>query len=363
MSRRHKRIVSVVLLAVLCVAASPPARQGLFGEFAARDSLHIKPDASADAQAMLDDLAWPAGPFQVLCQEIEGGGDDRFADALVTFPSPRPSGDEVNDRVVMEWYAARDKQGQPVDASAMLVLHILDGRMRVARLIARTFAFSGTHAFVLHLPHYGRRRGPEFNDQKVPLLVRLRQGVADARRARDAIAALPHVRGDSIGIQGTSLGSFVTSMSAALDDAFDPVFITLGGADIHGMLLHGQRDSAKVREHLERSGYVGAKLRDLAWRVEPSRLAHRLNPECTWLYSAKDDQVVPAANARALADAARLTPEHHLWLSGNHYTCAIHLPWLTAHMTRIIRAKNKRDARALPGASSPRAGLDNPRHP
>ena len=344
MQTNHARTIPALLLALACVSAAPVTTGGLFGTFDARDSLHIEPDPSEDAQALLDELAWPADAFQVVCRANKSRGNDRLADALVTFPSPRPNGDEVNDRVVMEWYAARDKHGRPVKAPAMVVLHILDGRMHVARLIARTFAFSGTHAFVLHLPHYGRRRAPDFRDADAHFLVRVQQGVADARRAHDAVAALPYVNGDRIGIQGTSLGGFVTATTAAIDAAFDPVFITLAGADIHGMLLHGQRDSKTVRRHLEQAGYVGEKLRRLAWRVEPSRLAHRLDPASTWLFSAEDDQVVPAANARALAAAAALEPDHHVWFSGNHYTCAIHLPRMTAHMARVIREKSRAES-------------------
>jgi len=326
----------VILLVLTSSAVSLGAEESLYGTFDARDTLQIESDSSKDAQEMLDELAWKVEKFKVVCRAEEGQ-----ADALVTFPSPWPSGDEVNDRVAMEWYMARDEQGRPVDASAMLVLHILDGRMYVARLIARTFAFSGTHAFVMHLPHYGQRRSPEFRGETVQILERVRQGVADARRARDAIAALPRVRPDRIGIEGTSLGGFVTSVTAAIDDAFDPVLIVLAGADVHGMLLHGHKDTANVRRRLAEVGYDGPKLKELAWRVEPARLAHRLNPDNTWLFSAEEDQVVPAVNARALADAAGLAKSHHVWLSGNHYTCAVHLPRVTAQMARIIRESSK----------------------
>ena len=339
MNIKCMRTVLVLLLVMMPFTASLAAEQSLYGTFDARDTLQIEPDASKDAQEMLDELAWKSEAFKVICRAEEGQ-----ADALVTFPSPRPSGDEVNDRVVMEWYIARDAQGQPVDASAMLVLHILDGRMYVARLIARTFAFSGTHAFVMHLPYYGQRRGPKFQGETAHILTRVRQGVADARRARDAIAALPGVQSERIGIEGTSLGGFVTSVTAAIDDAFDPVLIVLAGADVHGMLLHGQKDAANVRRRLEDAGHEGRKLKELAWRVEPSRLAHRLNPDNTWLFSAEEDQVVPAANARALADAADLATSHHVWMSGNHYTCAIHLPRVTAQMAKIIRERNKAKA-------------------
>jgi dienelactone hydrolase len=333
-----RRLSIVLLLIVCCVAAAPSLDVGLFGSFGALDSLKVEPDASPDAQSMLDELSWEVGPFKVKSEPYDSGGNRTLADALVTFASPKPDGDAVNDKVVMEWFVARNGQGEPIEAPAMLVLHILDGRMTVARLIARTFAFSGTHAFVLHLPHYGRRRASNYHDDDAPFLVRVHQGVSDARRAKDAIAALPYIEQDRIGVQGTSLGAFVAAMSASMDRAFDPVFITLGGADIHGMLTQGQRDSKKVRQRLEQQGYGGDALKQLAWRVEPSRIAHRLDPQRTWLYSAEDDQVIPAANARVLAKTARLDAEHHIWMTGNHYTCALHLPRITAHMTRMITA-------------------------
>ena len=256
MNTRYTHVFWVALVVVSLASASPnpgagaTPGAGLFGTFGARDTLNVEDETSDDARQMLDELAWESEDFEVVCQAADDHGY-----ALVTFPSPKPSGDAVNDRVVMEWYVARDKAGQPVKAPAMLVLHILDGRMKVARLIARTFAFSGTHAFVMHLPQYGQRRGSRSRDDVSQILARVHQGIADARRARDAIAALPQVENDQIGIEGTSLGGFVTSVTAAIDDAFDPVFIVLAGADVHGILVNGQKDSKKVRQRLAEAGY------------------------------------------------------------------------------------------------------------
>jgi dienelactone hydrolase len=303
------------------------------GTYTANDTLSIAPGQSADEQAMLDELAWTPRAFEVRCEP----GDGRF-DAMVTFPSPHPSGNATNDRVVMEWYAALGDDGKPIDAPGMIVLHILDGRMAVARLIARTFSFNGIHAFVMHQAYYGQRRPEGYEEPADQILSRLRQSATDARRARDAAAVLPHVVRDRIGIQGTSLGGFVTSIAASIDGGFDPVFIVLGGADIHGMLLNAKRDSASVRRELEAAGYTGDKLRDLAWAAEPSRLAHRLDPRRTWLFSATDDRVVPAANARVLAAAANLDEQHHQWFTADHYTAAVYLPDLCTRMVRIIHA-------------------------
>ncbi len=312
----------------------------LFGTFKANDSFQVQMNLSAESQEMLSNITWLPRSFEVVSVE-----DDRAAEALVTFDSPRPSGNPINDRVVMEWYAARNHEGKIIEAPAMLVLHILDGKMRVARLIARSFSFQGIHAFVMHLPYYGLRRSGKQGKDPENVLNRIQQGISDARRGRDAIASLPYVQHGSIGIQGTSLGSFVTSVAAGMDRAFDPVFMILGGADIHGILRSAMGEAQDIREALEKNGYTNEKIKRLAWKIEPSRLAHRLNPNRTWLFSAKDDQVVPAANARVLAKAAHLTPAHHIWLSGNHYTCAIHLPRLITQMVQIIKAP-------LPGSTA-----------
>ena len=73
------------------------------------------------------------------------------------------------------------------------------------------------------------------------------------------------------------------------------------GGDLHEVITNGQKDSAKIRERLEAAGYTGQRLKDLLWQIEPTRLTHRLVPATTWLYSARQDQVVPLKNAELLA--------------------------------------------------------------
>ena len=60
--------------------------------FTAKDTLAIERDSSADAQSMLDDLAWQPAPFEVTAQAARG--DEDF-DALIYFASPRPRGDDI----------------------------------------------------------------------------------------------------------------------------------------------------------------------------------------------------------------------------------------------------------------------------
>lgn len=81
-----------------------------------------------------------------------------------------------------------------------------------------------------------------------------------------------------------------------------------------------------MREKLAEAGLTGEKLRTLAFTIEPTRIAHRLDPARTWLYSASYDKVVPPENALALAKAARLESGHHIRMLANHYSGIIYLP-------------------------------------
>ncbi len=318
-------------------SAAPTERR-----FAAVDTFVLPDKASPDAAAMLAELNWHAPPsddqgepdagrFTVRCATEQANGD-----YIVRFDSPRPLGRRINDTVIMEWYVARDRGGAKGSGPAMLVLHVLDGQMVLARMIARTFSHNGIHAFVMHMPGFGDRKSDDEAGGYGSRVKRMQQAVADARRARDAIAVLPQIDDRRIGIAGTSLGAFVAAVTAGLDRPYDPVFIVLGGGDLHGMLVSRLEALPRLRRQLQDEGITDKSLKELTWRVEPTRLAHRLDRERTWLFSAVDDQVVPPASARALANAADLSAEHHVWLSGNHYSCAVNLPNVLLKMVQII---------------------------
>ena len=71
--------------------------------------------------------------------------------------------------------------------------------------------------------------------------------------------------------------------------------------------------------------------------IDPIRVAHRLDPERTWLYTAMFDQVVPAENGAALGKAAGLDQNHHSWLPGGHYTAALFIPRILADILARMR--------------------------
>lgn len=320
--------------ALLLAAATGPAFAGDAGavNLTARDSLAPAKDANPDAQACIDLLTWPPGEFSVQSQPAV----DADYDALVSFPSPRHSGDPVNDRVTLEWYRPHAAATDPTPRPAMVVVHESGSRMEAGRMFARTFRERGLHAFLIHLPYYGERRKGGGRPENADFTVLVRQGIADARRARDAVAVLPGVAPDRVALQGTSLGGFVATLTGALDRGYSAVFIMLAGADFYDILQTGQKDTAKLREKFAQAGFEGERLKELLSAVESQRIAHRLDPQRTWMYSAQDDEVVPIRNARLLASLAGLEKSHQLEVPGGHYSVALYFPFIVDHVMQQI---------------------------
>jgi dienelactone hydrolase len=309
------------LYPLLAAGQGTPSDLQLGSKFAAIDSLACGDESTEDAKECLTNLSWAPANFTVSVEAAEPG----FGDWLVRFPSARPIGNSANDLVAMEWYAARDKDGAIRQARAVVVIHESGRRMTVGRLIARGLSWQGLHAFLLHLPGYGARHfeGQSELDRALPAL---QQAIADARRARDAVSALPLIDHSVIGVEGTSLGGFVTATVAGLDRGYDRVFILLAGGNLEEVVLHGAKDAAKTRAKLAAAGVTEDKIKQALRQVEPLRLAHRINPATTWLYSGKFDDVVPPRCSLALANAAHLSDGHHIELSADHYSGVIYLP-------------------------------------
>jgi dienelactone hydrolase len=332
----------VVLFAVSSLAqGKEPASASLETgrRFEAVDTLACGAETSDDARECLERLTWPPAKFDVYLEAAEPG----YGEWLVRFPSARPIGIGSNDRVAMEWYAPRDDAGTIRDAPAIVVVHESGRRMTVGRLIAQSFSTQGLHAFLLHLPGYGTRRVEGLSKDTARAFPAILQAIADVRRARDAVAVLPGVDRMTIGLQGTSLGGFVTATAAGLDRGYNRVFILLAGGNLPEVVFNGAKDAAKLRAKLAAAGITDDQIKEFARQVEPLRLAHRLDPAATWLYSGKYDEVVPPSSSRALAKAARLPAGHHIEFPGSHYSGVLFLPQAVQEMSD--RMKEPREER------------------
>ena len=319
-------------LALADAAGQPALRVG--SEFVAGDTLACGDESSLDAKECLANLSWKPTTFTVRLQAAESG----FGDYLVRFPSPRPIGNHANDLVSMEWYAARGPDKVIRTARAIVVVHESGSRMSVGRLIARNLSGQGLHAFLVQLPGYGARRVAGFSTAE-HLIHSMQQGIADVRRARDAVVALPVVDDSVVGLQGTSLGGFVAATVAGLDHGYDRVFILLAGGNLHEVLFNGSKEVEQARKKLAAAGVTDEQISEFARQVEPLRLAHRIHPKETWLYSGELDKVVPPKNSLALAKAAHLPEGHHIEFAADHYLGIIYLPQATGNITKQMAAK------------------------
>ena len=329
MSRSILAFVSTVLFCARLFAAEGVA---IGSAFPARDSLNCAEDSSADAVACVGGLKWTPESFNVVIQAAQPGNGDW----LVRFPSPVPGGDAVNDSVALEWHMARDKDGAPKKAPAIVIVHESGRGMVAGRIFAKGLRPYGFHTFLIHLPGYGVRTSTLTNNPAL-MLPALKQAIADVRRARDAVAALPYVDTTNIGLQGTSLGGFVTATVAGLDRGFDHIFILLAGGNIADVILTGARDAAGLKKRLLESGITDDDIRTHSKVIEPMRLAHRVDSQRTWLFTGKKDEVVPPACSRAFAAAAKLDAAHHIELPVGHYTAAILMPLILPRINELMR--------------------------
>lgn len=317
------------------VAATAAFDPGLWDgkAFKAEDSLDVGDEPNSDAGECLAGLCWDPVDFEVNCR-LPGPGEQ--GDLIISFPSPLPSGDDVNDRVAMECYLARDGQGQVRTARAVVVVHESGSGMKIGRLIAKGIRGQGMHAMMIQLPYYGLRSDRSSRPRDARLIPAMRQAIADVRRARDAVAALPMIDCSHIALQGTSLGGLVCATTAGLDRGYDSVHLMLAGGHLYELLQNGKKDAQRVREQLAQAGISGEQLKSLARQIEPVRLAHRVDPQATWLFSGMFDTVVPPANSLALAKAAGLDARHHVQLPANHYSGIIFLPLVLDHIREVV---------------------------
>jgi dienelactone hydrolase len=314
----------------LILQATPQLAVG--NTFKSRDTIDCGQDPSADASECIAGLSWKQAEFEV---RLEDSDPKQKYERLVRFPSPTPLGDPQGDIVAMEWHLARDSDGQPIKAPAMVVVHESGSGMTVGRIVARGLRSHGIHTFMLQMPNYGVRRQSK-EREVVKFLPSLKQAIADVRRARDAVSVLPFVDATNIGVQGTSLGGFVTASVAGLDAGYQHCFILLAGGNLHEVIFQGQKDAAKVRERLENAGVTKEQILEHARQIEPLRLAHRVRPEITWLFSGQFDDVVPPACSHAFAKAAKLPAAHHIEMPVDHYSGIVLLPKVLKDMSQAM---------------------------
>ncbi len=305
-------------------------------EICVTDSIRPAEGASPKQRAFLHDACWKPAAFTMAVKETKNPAPYQ-ADALITFPSPKPGGTPQRDLVTAHWYKARDAGGNliPAGAPCVVVVHSLHPDMADGLILSRMLARNGVHALMVELPGFGSRKTEPDKGAGVEMTEHGAQSVADVRRARDAACALPGVKkGAPVAIEGLSLGSMVASAAAGLDNAFSPVVLVVGGGDPVTVLEKGRFDAAWLRDRLAKSGHTGAKLRTLLDPIDPLLVAGRINPDHCWMYRAAADGVFPKECGDRLEKTIGLPAAHVTTKPGNHYAAMTWLPEIADFIAR-----------------------------
>lgn len=281
-------------------------------------------DPDRRVNALLARHNFPAEPFPYELKPV--GESQTFRLLHLAFPSPRKWDLAESNTVHAEYYVPKNgRRGAP----AVVVLHILDGRFAVARLICRSFAAGGVPSLMVEMPYYGERRPrkldlPEvFLERPERIVWAIEGAVADVRRAAAWLRRRPEVDPRRVGLVGVSLGGIVGALAIGADPSFDRNVLILAGGDPAG-ILWAAPETRGVRARLAEKGFDLQGVRRLAEATDPLAFAHRAEPRRILMINATADQTVGRAKTVALWKAFG-KPKIEWYLAG-HYSLALFIP-------------------------------------
>jgi len=276
------------------------------------------PESRPDVAAMLARYVLPPETFEWSARLKMNARHYTIYD--LTFPSPVKTEYPENNTVHCELFRSHSKGKRP----AVVVLHILDGRFLVARLVCMNLADAGLDAMLVKLPFYGPRRPADvrapMRDPKFFELL-IVQGVADTRRAAALLAGLDTTGEGRVDLCGVSLGGFVAALTAGVDGHFRRAAFVLAGGGLSEVLTTGARETRKLGKRFAELGLSGDRLKAFLAPIDPITFAHRLESCDVIMFNMTGDEVVPASSARALASAAGDKPIK--WYEGDKHTAML----------------------------------------
>ncbi len=317
------------------VAAAAPAVAGVFE---AKDTVAPPAGKTPEAAAALKTVHWQPAVFQVTRAAAK---EEAYFDAVVSFPSPLPSGQTKRDTVVMHWHRALGKDGKPLAgrAPAAIVLSPLSpDLLDTSDQMAARLAARGIHAFAFALPGAGPRHADAQPMELLEVAAHPEQAVADLRRARDAVAALPEVNG-KIGLEAMCFGGLAAIPAQAIDNAFDGVVVGFVGGDINSFF--GTFQGMAFRLAFMQSGWTEAQLNALALRTDPGRVASRVDAKKFHFYSFDNDCMWPKVCTDKLLKDLNLPAASRTEFNGTHALMFSKLGKLESRLRKMLREPAK----------------------
>ncbi len=241
----------------------------------------------------------------------------------VTFPSPVTSATPENNTVYAEYYRPKGTGPFP----AVIVLDITGGDQSLSRFIGRILAQNKIAGLFVQMAYYGPRRPPgsrlRMLSTDIPqTMAAVRQTVLDCRCAAAWLASRPEVDGQRIGILGTSLGSFIATLTSEMDPRFSRVAILLGGGGLVDA-FYDHPQAAPYRKVWEALGGTKEQVKVALGPVDPITKAANLKSRHVLMIAAKRDEIVPPSAAIALWEA--MGKPKIVWYDTTHFGAALYI--------------------------------------
>jgi dienelactone hydrolase len=256
----------------------------------------------------------------------------------LTFPSPVKSPSPENNMVHADYY----RPPGPGPFPCVIVLDILAGNEKVARLCASTLAQNGIGGLFVSMPYYGPRRpvGSKLRFLSTDLphtMEAVRQSVLDLRCATAWMAARPEVDTERLGIMGTSLGSLIATLTAEMEPRLGRVAVLLGGGGFVDAYYDDPR-AQPFRKKWEAIGGTKAGATRFFAPVDPLTCAANLKKRKVLMIAAKNDEVILPKMAEALWQATGR--QQIVWIDASHLSAVLYLVPGLQHVVRHFSSKN-----------------------
>ncbi len=253
----------------------------------------------------------------------------------VKFPSAVVTKYPENNTVHCQYY-------RPVGAGpfpATVVLDILGGDQSLSKFQSSYLAKKGIACLFVQMAYYGPRRPAK---SKVRLLMpdiehslgAVRQTVLDVRLAAAWLVEQKEVDKDRLGVVGTSLGSFMGTLSAEMEPRFKKVAIVLGGGGLVDA-FYDHPMGGPLRALYAAMGGTREKLQQTIANADPITNAKNLKGREVLMIGAKNDEIVPPSACERMWK--ELGEPKIVWYEAGHYTAIFYIHDALTHVVELLK--------------------------
>ena len=223
-------------------------------------------------------------------------------------------------------------------APGLILIHGLGGDIEQMLFIAQLYAGQGYACLIPEIVNHGERYNgshARFGTDVTSLRSDIIESVGDIRRTLDVFATRPQIDSQRIGLVGISLGSILGTMTTAVDERIATAIFTVGGADWRTILGQSNISSSATKDATQKLNAAQIALLD---DVDPKNFAGHIAPRPILLLNGKRDNIIPAAAAKALFQAAR-EPKKQIWFDSGHLLPVFEIAapineWLEEHLKK-----------------------------